>query len=88
MRRVTPQRTAERRREAPTPTMAPVIVWVVLTGMPKWAVPIKGERTGGFGGEAAKGSELGDALTHGLDDAPATRHGAAAHGEVTADDDQ
>src|SRR5580692_4430987 len=40
MRRVTPQRTAERRRDAPTPTMAPVMVCVVLTGMPKCAVPI------------------------------------------------
>ena len=33
-RRATPQRTADRRRVAPTPTMAPVMVWVVLTGMP------------------------------------------------------
>lgn len=31
----TPQRTAERRRVAPTPTIAPVIVCVVETGMPK-----------------------------------------------------
>ena len=30
----TPQRTAEARRMAPTPTMAPVMVWVVETGMP------------------------------------------------------
>ena len=30
-----PQRTAERRFVAPTPTIAPVIVCVVLTGMPK-----------------------------------------------------
>ena len=30
----TPQRTAEVRRAAPTPTMAPVMVWVVETGMP------------------------------------------------------
>jgi hypothetical protein len=29
-----PQRTAESRLAAPTPTIAPVIVWVVLTGMP------------------------------------------------------
>src|SRR5262245_28923209 len=28
------QRTAETRRAAPTPTIAPVIVWVVDTGMP------------------------------------------------------
>src|SRR3954469_20844881 len=31
-----PQRTAERRFVAPTPTMEPVMVCVVLTGMPKW----------------------------------------------------
>ncbi len=28
------QRTADMRRDAPTPTIAPVIVWVVETGMP------------------------------------------------------
>ena len=32
----TPHRTAEGRLVAPTPTMAPVIVCVVLIGMPKW----------------------------------------------------
>ena len=36
----TPHRTAERRLVAPTPEMAPVMVWVVLTGMPAMAVPI------------------------------------------------
>src|ERR1700709_2642724 len=30
----TDQRTADTRRAAPTPTIAPVIVWVVETGMP------------------------------------------------------
>src|SRR5579863_1204875 len=35
---VTPQRTADIRLVAPTPTMAPVIVWVVLTGMPRYWV--------------------------------------------------
>ena len=30
----TPQRTADSRRVAPTPTIAPVIAWVVLTGTP------------------------------------------------------
>src|SRR2546423_14252304 len=39
MRRATPQRTADRRCTAPTPTMAPVMVWVVLTGIPASAVP-------------------------------------------------
>ena len=30
-----PQRTAETRLAAPTPTIAPVMVWVVETGTPK-----------------------------------------------------
>src|SRR5665647_3665609 len=34
--RVTPQRTADRRLAAPTPEMAPVMTWVVLTGTPAW----------------------------------------------------
>ena len=38
MRRATPHRTAERRWVAPTPTIAPVMVWVVLTGIPASAV--------------------------------------------------
>ena len=33
---VTPQRTAESRLAEPTPDMAPVITWVVLTGTPRW----------------------------------------------------
>src|SRR5215203_1093700 len=37
-RPATPQRTADRRRVAPTPTMAPVIVCVVETGMPAYDV--------------------------------------------------
>src|SRR5664280_2040280 len=39
MRVATPQRTAERRCVVPTPTIAPVIVCVVLTGIPASAVP-------------------------------------------------
>src|SRR5580658_10560799 len=35
---VTPQRTADIRFVAPTPTIAPVIVCVVLTGMPRYCV--------------------------------------------------
>ena len=35
----TPQRTAEARRAAPTPMIAPVMVWVVETGMPKAVAP-------------------------------------------------
>src|SRR5207247_11274300 len=41
-----------------------------------------GEAAGGFGGEAAEGSELGDALAHGLDDGPAAGSGADAPGAV------
>ncbi len=37
----TPQRTDDRRLVAPTPMMAPVMVWVVLTGIPPKAVPSK-----------------------------------------------
>ena len=36
----TPQRTADNLLLAPTPTMAPVIVWVVLTGMPPMEAPM------------------------------------------------
>src|SRR5246127_1947645 len=38
----TPQRTADIFCEAPTPTMAPVMVWVVETGTPKWLGISKG----------------------------------------------
>ena len=31
----TPHRTADKRRVEPTPTIAPVMAWVVLTGMPR-----------------------------------------------------
>src|SRR5574341_258311 len=39
IRPATPQRTADSRCVAPTPMIEPVIVWVVLTGMPPIAVP-------------------------------------------------
>src|SRR5271170_130938 len=39
----------------------------------------------GFCGKAAEWCELGDALAHRLDNAPAAGHRAAAHGEVAAD---
>jgi len=35
IRIVTPQRTAETRIAEPTPDIAPVIIWVVLTGIPR-----------------------------------------------------
>ena len=36
MRSVTPHLTAESLFTAPTPDIAPVMTWVVLTGMPRW----------------------------------------------------
>ena len=47
----TPQRTAETRRAAPTPTMAPVMVWVVETGMPSQVAREQGHRAAGLGAE-------------------------------------
>ena len=35
IRPATPQRTADNRLIDPTPMMAPVMVWVVLTGTPR-----------------------------------------------------
>jgi hypothetical protein len=40
---VTPHRTADRRLVDPTPKIAEVMVWVVLTGRPKCAVNSKTE---------------------------------------------
>ena len=40
MRPATPHFTAESRRVAPTPMIAPVMVWVVETGMPARVAPI------------------------------------------------
>src|SRR5438105_3068174 len=39
---------------------------------------------GGFRREAPEGIELGNALAHGFDDAPASGHGAPCHGEMAA----
>jgi hypothetical protein len=41
MRPATPHLTAERRRVEPTPMMAPVMVWVVETGMPARVAPTR-----------------------------------------------
>ena len=37
--RATPHLTPDARFVRPTPIIEPAITWVVLTGMPKWAVP-------------------------------------------------
>src|SRR5208337_1431625 len=45
----------------------------------------QGNRTGRLRSKPAEGSEFGDALAHGLDNAPAASHRAATHGEMAAD---
>src|SRR6266702_609418 len=40
-----------------------------------------------FGAEAAEGRELGEPLSHRLDDAPPAGHGAKPHGRAAGDDD-
>ena len=56
----TPQRTADSRRVAPTPTIAPVIVCVVLMPMPSCVAVKMATRRAGLGGEAADRLQLGD----------------------------
>ena len=53
IRRATPHRTADSRRVAPTPMIAPVIVWVVLIPHPQIRGDANRERRPGFGREAA-----------------------------------
>ena len=78
----TPQRTALRACAAPTPTMAPVIVWVVETGMPMAVRQNERDGAAGLRAEAADRPQLGDLQAHGLHDAPAAEHGAQRDGGV------
>ena len=87
MRPATPHLTAERRRVAPTPTMAPVMVCVVETGMPPKVTPMMAQRGGRLGAEAADGLELRDARAHRLHDAPAARERAEPDGRVADEHD-
>ena len=67
--------------------MAPVMVCVVLTGMPARAVPNRVIAPAAFGTETAKRLELGDFLSHGVDDAPTTEIGSGGDGGVSSQDD-
>ena len=60
MLRATPQRTAEKRRTEPTPMMAPVIVWVVETGIPAHDAPKSVHGPGELGARAADRLERRD----------------------------
>src|SRR4029453_19393065 len=79
MRPATPQRTADRRRVAPTPTIAPVMVWVVETGTPRKVARTRGqgaERDGRVGGEHDPGRDRQVAVRLQLEVAGADQQGA------------
>ncbi len=70
MRMAMPHLMPDSLRVAPTPMMAPVMVWVVETGMPEVGQEQRGG-PGRLGAEPADGLKLGDLHPHRLDDAPA-----------------
>jgi hypothetical protein len=53
---------------APTPTIAPVIVWVVLTGIRELHRDETGECPTGLGAETADGAQLRDPVRHRVHD--------------------
>ena len=81
------QRTERSRRREPTPTMAPVIVCVVDTGMPKWAAPKSVTAPAASAANPPIGCSPRDSRSHGVDDAPAAREGAETDGGMGDQDD-
>jgi hypothetical protein len=75
----TPQRTARHLASIP-PAIAPVIVWV-MTRI-RMRLPEQGNGTTAVGAETTRLIQLRDAIAHGLDDTPATKHGPQTHGTV------
>ena len=78
MRPATPHFTADKRRVAPTPMMAPVIVCVVETGMPVSVAPTRVMAPAVSAQKPPNGWSLVILRAHGLHDAPAAEHGAEA----------
>jgi hypothetical protein len=77
------QRTAESFWAAPTPTIAPTIVCVVLTGMPSSDVP-KSEIAAAASAHAPwYGRSLVSVIRHGLDDPPSTGQCPQSDGQMT-----
>ena len=72
----TPHLTADSRWVVPTPTMAPVIVWVVDTGMPACAVKNNVEAAASSALIPPDGRDLGDLRPHGVNDPPPSEEGA------------
>ena len=86
MRPATPHFTAESRLVAPTPTMAPVMVWVVETGMPPSVAPTRVMAPAVSAQKPPMGCSLVILRAHGLDDPPAAEHGAEGDGRVADQD--
>ena len=81
----TPQRTAESLLVAPTPTIAPVIVWVVLTGIPATDAPIMAQAAAGFGAKTAHGTKFGNFSSHSFNNSPAAEHRSQSDDRVAHD---
>ena len=85
--RATPQRTAEARRATPAPITAPVMVWVVETGMPNQLAPNSSTEPPVEAREPLVLGQFGDPAAHRLDDLPTAGHGAEADRDIAADRD-
>ncbi len=87
MRPATPQRTADSRRIAPTPTIAPVIVCVVLIPTPSMRRNEEAVAAPRLRGKTADRLQLGDLRAHRVDDAPAAGQRAEANRDVRGEHD-
>ncbi len=81
----TPQRTAESLLVEPTPTMAPVIVWVVLTGIPAIDRTNNGAGGGRFSTAAANRLKFGNLGPHRFDNPPAAEHCSQRNHRIAGD---
>ena len=82
MRPATPHRTADSRRVAPTPTIAPVIAWVVLTGTPSSVAMSSATAAPVSAAKPPTGCSLRDLRSHRVDDPPAAGQRAEADRRV------
>jgi hypothetical protein len=81
------QRTADTLRAAPTPTIAPVIVCVVETGMPRPVARKSVIAPPRFSAKALHRGQFGNFRAHSVDDPPAADKGAEPHRHLTAQHD-
>ena len=69
---VIPHRTAERRLVAPTPIIAPVMVWVVLTGIFRYSVRYNVNAPAVSAITPLQRSYFGNLSSHGFHNLPST----------------